>query len=418
MKTKAYFFLAAFILMASLYMGCSKDEEETNVVVQSYSQAFVDVTKSMEDFVKKAQDYESTNYDQLTAQQTLTIINNYIASGEKLIADVAEMQKYKSPTKHSSPFTKSSLDNPCNKYDMLPGTDGGLSVSFMKSIADLIQETKGERALIQDKYDKGQITDDQYKEALKQLTKMKTIKTVNFGFSAVLGAGASGLSGAVIYSVGGIGATMSAPAIVAVTAVGAVVGTGYYVISNWYYGIQKNGQSDSSMYAVVAYGKVGDPIPSTLLKEGANLTIAVDGYAPVYIPSLALPALGNKKNLELKSVPLADAKAGTQIEVCTSEEPYTTQNCAEVLYVTGHPTPQDPGPGEGVTVTATIFPVVEGCSVSFSIVGTDGYTNSGTYSTDASGQASFYIPGGAQGVFDIVTITSANGLKYTVTYTF
>jgi hypothetical protein len=89
-----------------------------------------------------------------------------------------------------------------------------------------------------------------------------------------------------------------------------------------------------------------------------------------------------------------------------------------VLYVTATPNPPDPGPYQGVTVTATIFPFVSGCQISFSIVGTDGYTNSETYETDANGQASFYIPGAEEGVHDIVTITASNGNTYTVTYTF
>lgn len=417
MKTKTLFIVLALLLITPVYQGCNKDEEEQSEAVVNYNQSVAVVAASLKDFVMKTQTYESTNYDAITREQTLAIINAYIASGEKLIADVNAMQANKSTTKHSGGL-KATNDAPCSAYDAIPGTDSGLSPAFMKNIGDLIAETKGEVSKLQEKLNKGEITENQYDAAIKQLTKMKTVKTANFGVSAVLGAGAGGLTGAAIYSVGGIGLTMSAPAIITVTAVGAVVGTGYYVISNWYYGVQKNGVENDNQYVVMASGKVGDPIPSTLLKDKANLTIVVDGYAPVYIPSFSLPAQGNKKTLELNSKSVGEATISDKIEVCTFEAPYTTNNCNEVLYVTGRPYPADPGPGEGVTVTATMFPAVEGCEISFNIVGTDGYTNSNTYSSSATGEASFYIPGGAAGVYDIVTITTASGLTYTVTYTF
>jgi hypothetical protein len=88
------------------------------------------------------------------------------------------------------------------------------------------------------------------------------------------------------------------------------------------------------------------------------------------------------------------------------------------VFVTAVPDPPDPAPLQSVTVNATIMPMVTGCNVTFSIVGTDGYTNSGTYPTHANGNASFYIPGGNAGVIDVVTITTSNGKTYTVSYVF
>ncbi len=417
MKNLTYLLVAIILLALPVNQGCNLlDEKSESSVVESYHQSVVDVTLSLDDFIQKAQVYESSNYDELDATQSLKVINDFITSGEKLIADVNQMQKSK--TKSASTGFKSMADSPCSIYDLAPGDGSGMSPAFMKGIADLIAETKGERSKIEAKYNNNEITDDQYAAALKQLAKMKTVKAANFGFSAILGTGASGLTGAAISSIGGIGAVMSAPAIITVVGVGAVVGTGYYLISNWYYGIQKNSQTDDQMYVFTAKGKIGDPIPTTLLKNGANLTIAIDGYAPVYIPSFQLPAAGNKKSIELKSIALKDAAPGTKIEVCTKEEAYVAEGCSEILYVSGSPSPADPGPGQGVTVMATLFPAVAGCNVSFSIVGTDGFSGSASHQSNSNGQASFYIPGGAAGVYDIVTITASNGMKHTVTYTF
>lgn len=81
--------------------------------------------------------------------------------------------------------------------------------------------------------------------------------------------------------------------------------------------------------------------------------------------------------------------------------------------------PADPAPGQGVTVHARISPQVSGVSIHFSMSGTDGWTQDETSSTDASGLATFYIPGGSEGVRDNVIIEiSETGLTRTINYTF
>ena len=64
------------------------------------------------------------------------------------------------------------------------------------------------------------------------------------------------------------------------------------------------------------------------------------------------------------------------------------------------------------------MPPAKGCNIHFSIVGTDGYTDEQTKKSDNNGKATFNIPGAEKGVFDKVTITSSNGKKQIVTYTF
>ncbi len=409
-------FTVTILLLSIIQWQCSKDDEGSGAV-KDYSQSFKVMVQNLESFVMKAQEYESTNWDVLTPSQKLKLIDEFIASGKKFVDAVADNEKYKGGLKHSG-YLKASTDLPCSPYDAIPDAGNGVSPAFVKGVADLIAETKGDRDKIQQKFDKGEIDENTYDAALKQLAKTKTIKAYNFGVSAILGGGSGALTGAAIYSVGGIGMAMSAPAVLAVTAVGVTVGTGYYLISNWWYGVHKNGQEDKQGQMVIARGKIGDPIPTTLLSDGASYTLYIEGYAPVFIPSLTLPAKGYKKTLEMKPVDLSQSNKETQVEVCMLEEPYTANNCNEVLYITASPNPPDPSPYQGVTVTATLFPPVAGCEISFSIVGTDGYTNSGTYPSDASGQASFYIPGGAADVFDVVTITTSTGLSYRVTYTF
>ncbi|GAB1398421.1 MAG TPA: hypothetical protein PKN57_03985 [Saprospiraceae bacterium] len=81
--------------------------------------------------------------------------------------------------------------------------------------------------------------------------------------------------------------------------------------------------------------------------------------------------------------------------------------------------PADPGPGEGVTVTAKISPAKSGEDIYFSITGTDGYSSSSTNKTDNEGKATFYIPGGAGGVRDEVHIKIVStGTERVIVYTF
>ncbi len=81
--------------------------------------------------------------------------------------------------------------------------------------------------------------------------------------------------------------------------------------------------------------------------------------------------------------------------------------------------PADPGPGVGVTVSARINPRVAGIEIFFSIVGTDGYSDEETVITNDEGLATFYIPGGEEGIHDNVTIKIIKtGLTRTISYTF
>lgn len=75
------------------------------------------------------------------------------------------------------------------------------------------------------------------------------------------------------------------------------------------------------------------------------------------------------------------------------------------LTLTVEPIPPDPGPFQGVDARACVIPARAGVTINFSIVGTDGFTKAQSIPTNASGCADFFIPGGAEGVVDTVTVT-------------
>ena len=82
--------------------------------------------------------------------------------------------------------------------------------------------------------------------------------------------------------------------------------------------------------------------------------------------------------------------------------------------------PQDPGPKQTVTVTVTVTNCLpETTQVLFSVAGTDGYHNADTLGVTEQCQASFTIPGGAEGVIDVVSVEIVGaGISQTVTYVF
>ena len=83
-----------------------------------------------------------------------------------------------------------------------------------------------------------------------------------------------------------------------------------------------------------------------------------------------------------------------------------------------HTEPVDPAPQEGYTADADILcPSSSGTEVTISIVGTDGYTNSLKQTFTSNGTISLYVPGGAQSVKDVLTVT-ANGVTKSISIVF
>ena len=408
--------IALLLLLLAFVAGCKKDSSSGDATGDSnliaYNGAVISLNQSLEDFISKSQTYESTNFTIKTHDESKAIVDAFIQSGEKLKSDMDLVMAHKQGATGSLKSAHGAFEIPCGPYDLVPGNTGQIQVGLVKSVADLISETKGDVAVIETKYKNGEIDENTYNTALNTLKVTKCTKAVNLGFGAIMGTGASIATGIIV------GVT-TAPAIITVTGVGLVVGTAVTWLANKVTGTKlKKGQSGDSYFLTTGKSKIGDPIPSTMMENGSDLTICIDGYAPVFLQNQTLPVKGHELTIQIAPVKLEDAKTAGTTEVCFIDKEMEASTCEQVQFVTAVPNPLDPGPGEGVTVVATIIPVVAGCDVSFSIVGTDGYTKSGTYGTDANGNASFYIPGGAAGVVDHVTITSSNGKTFVVTYVF
>lgn len=394
-----------------LFQFCQKDENTPgDNSVAGYQASVTDVNVTLVDFIGEAQKFESTDVTTLPIDDVKPFMDAYILAGEQFVAALEEVIAIQESNKKS--YHKNYADGPeCSMIDFVPGDGSGLSLGLAKAVGDLIAETKGEVADIQNKWESGEIDDNVYYAAMNELKIKKPLKAVSIGFGAIMGTGAAIIVGAATAPL-----SLSALATVGiVTATGAVVGSTVTWIAHWY---SSNKNGDPAYYMLTGKSEPGQSLPINIIGDNATIIVSPDGYAPVSINNFELPATGINKIIEVEGVKLEDADMSGSTMVCFIEEEMIGGNCDEVQFVTAGPNPPDPGPGVGVTVTATLIPIAPDCNISFTIVGTDGYSNSATALSDANGNASFYIPGGEEGVVDVVTITSSNGKTYTVTYVF
>lgn len=431
MKTLKYLLLVCLVL---LLPSCKPDEPalegDFKTVVNAYGYKVDEINNNLETFIQKAQAYESANFYELSIPEIRKIFDEYINSGEKLVKSFNDINKikltsyyyYQAEPDFPNPFRTPEADIPCSKYDFIPPLlTGSVSPGLAKTIGDLIGDTKADRALIEERYKKGEIDDNEYYDLVEGLRKEKLSKTANYTFGALMGTGAATFTGLAV-------GVVTLPAIATVTAVGVGVGTAVTWLANKYTGSSKGGKAPP-MYApgntsantyYMATGKTttGGNIPIQLIPEGSDLTIHVKGQAPVYIKDFKLPKAGTSREIDIHSVKTNAVNKGDQAEVCYFDTPLTATSCNDILFVNAYASPANPSPGQSVSVVATVIPAIKGCDIHFHIIGTDGYEDSETIKTDANGQASFGIPGAEKGVFDKVSIKTSNGKSYTVTYTF
>ncbi len=389
-----------------IFPSCEKDDDGPGSdSVEGFSSSVNNVYDAQYNFIVKNQEFETANFSDMPIDEIKPFVDEYIVSAEQYLEALNHIVEFEQNTKSLKGF----YDGPeCSAYDFIPTLDNGVGPGLVKGVGDIIKLNKEEMDQIQKDWEDGLISANEYKEKVGKLPQKNGGKALGLGVGAIMGTGAAVVTGAVV-------GTATLPAIATIAVVGGAVG----VVTTWYANwTMSNKDGEPQSFMLTGKTEVGGVIPLSMFGDNANVVISVDGYAPVALNNFELPAAGINKTIEIEGVKIEDADMGGSTQVCLYEEPMTASSCTEVQFVSGTPSPIDPGPGEGVTVTATLVPPVADCSISFSIVGTDGYSNSATNNSNAGGQATFYIPGGAAGVVDNVTITSSNGKTYTVTYVF
>lgn len=258
------------------------------------------------------------------------------------------------------------------------------------------------------------------------------VVVVGSGGSAVGGAAAGG---AFIYVVGGGAAALLTGPGILVVAVGAYLG-GKAATALYEYCTSSSDKSNSissskgvsaGNYCAAASvsGTTGQSMAMNTTGGTGTLHVTVDGYAPVMLENITISP-GQTLTVVISPVELtavtddgSDDVESASDNGTTSSSTSTASSCSDVVTIGAQNSPADPSAGETVTVTATVVPAVTGCTVAYTVSGTDGYSDSGSPATDSSGQISFTIPGGDEGVNDVVTVTeSATSVDTTLTYIF
>ena len=330
-------------------------------------------------------------------------VNDFVIAGERWYAGYQSVvlygQQYQSFAEHGDfkgdgPLLTAPIPSPALPYN----------------VGNLIGSTAEKRQQIEDMLDSGQIDENQYMDMLNELKKTNALEAV----AAELAAGAGVVGGVVVKAglvlAGASGGVVAGGAILGGIAIGATV----KFMWSWCSG----GKSDDWAGATCALstweGKVGDVVPMQFAGQG-TMIIQVEGYPPVTLEDFGVD---DGEILQI-DFPPPDPNTGEGGDpTITTVDPSTLGgDCATIVGISAATEPHDPGPGESVTVRATSVPPMAGCSMSFTVSGTDGYSNSSTVTTDAYGSGSFYIPGGGADVVDTVGI-EINGKQTTIVYVF
>jgi hypothetical protein len=401
-----------FLLFLFSALGCDLEDKNDagNGTVTDYANLLVDLSATNEDFVLVTHQLLSENFDDLTITEINRLFDKFITAGEVFVSNLETVEKYQQNS--TGNYDVKSATAVCTPYDVVPTLDNGVGVGLTKSVGDLIAETQGDVNKLQKMLDNKEIDENQYKDATDELRKKKLLKAAGLTIGSIAGTGAAIVTGAVV-------GTATLPAIATIAVVGGVVGGTVTWFSNWYSGANKSASGEeSTMMFISGTTTNGGTIPLNYLKEGASLTIIPEGMAPITISNLKLPVSGMNRTYEFAPNDLGSASKEEGYEVCYFDEPMVAATCNEIMFVTAYPSPANPSPGQDVTVYATTVPPVSNCNVNFTIVGTDGYSDSEDVLTNAQGMASFGIPGAEDETVDKVTITTSNGKTYSITYVF
>lgn len=179
----------------------------------------------------------------------------------------------------------------------------------------------------------------------------------------------------------------------------------------------------SSCAVSAAKGVTGQSLPIKAIGTG-SLQVFVEGCAPVGFGNITIvdgQAVAVNVNCEPSddNVDKNDVINASQNSTATMGEP-APGTCAEVVNIGVTTVPSDPGPNDNVTVTVATLAPASGCTLNYTVSGTDGYSASSSLTTNTAGQASFGIPAAKrEGVVDTVVVTESTfGLSTTITYTF
>lgn len=291
----------------------------------------------------------------------------------------------------------------------------------MKDIADLINNGKTEAEAIQEMINKGE-DPDEVNNAINQYKIKYTKQTFNLGVTTMVGAGAGVIAG--------LAAATAGASVLVVTGVGIGAGVLAGAIWSWCTAEPTPSKADATDSTCAIAAVEGEVVKLPDGTNGMAITLPqggpgefcfhTTGKAPLCVKTtidkagntIILGCLAGEDDASadaLKCANTSTIKVGITTKGISCQQDVTSVTASAAV-------------GGGATVTVNTSLPTKGCKISYSLVGTDvpvPYTQSGTLTTSDSGSASFFVPAGASGVHDTVSITATeSGVSTEIGYTF
>jgi len=380
----------------------STSYQETSESLNSRSK---NLTLSGQDFVEKFNALSLFDPESATGDEIVAPLEEMLVAAEALHADLEIYQslllQYDAQLNHKASPMRQSVDP-----------------LLILDIANLVKEGKKEADVINELIKSGE-DPTAAREAVAAYKKKHLGNAFRTGVSTLVGGGAGAVAGLVAASV-------SAPVLVVT---GAAIGTGVVVGAIWSWctspsnaiGLREGDNHVCSM-AMIEESVVELPngekgLAITLPQGGpGSLCMHVEGKAPLCIDT-SIQEGGNTITatcFDSNFDPDASKSCNAEVDNNNAITLLGSSCEADVVAINASATVH----GDATVTIHTSLPT-QGCSISYSLVGTDGYTQSGTLISNSSGTVSFDVPEGEDGVFDSVTISEgASGSTTTVGYSF
>ena len=383
------------------------------------------------DFVLAAQRWEGATITASNNAATVALADAYIDAGANWIAAAATLNDLSDQLSQSGLRAKGVQTA---QGMAVPGIPAGPSPLLIRQLGNVLGNTQEQINDAKERYpdfaDGASSDSDSFATEIQLIRRENTLTAARLGISAYAGIAGGVVTGSATYVAIAVGViTVSAPAAVVVGTATVLGGAATSAVAWWWTapstscsggsGTQKNTTWQGSGTCTFAAGSLGpgEAFPSQLLEPGGTLTLSIPGYLPITIPDFQPPTAGNQVTIDFVPVPLTEENLDVPTTVSMEAGAASGSTAADILSVSAVPSPVDPAPLQSVSVTVTVFPAVSGVFVSYNVRGTDGYTADSSVATNGSGQITFTIPGGDDGVHDVVDV-SVGQHSYTVTYTF
>lgn len=376
--------------------------EETAMALNTRSK---DLGSSLKTFIIAYNAMNKLDTKSATGKEMLTQLENMVSTAEPFYED---LRVYQELLKHYDGYLYGSAPHLRQSVDPL----------LVSDVADLIKSGKSEADAINTLIAKG-YADNDIADAINSYKKKHMGKAFKTGMTALVGSGAA--------AVAGLAATTAGAPVLVVT--GIAVGTGIVVGAVWSWCTGSNSAKqryNDHICAIAAVeGKTitlpnGDMGLAIALPQGGpgSMCMHVEGSAPICIDT-TIDAEGNTIVADSGCFDdNIDVAASQECNDATKNDKGVTlqgSDCAKDVFAV---TASASVSGNATVTVHTSLPT-QGCSISYSLVGTDGYTQSETLTTGSAGQISFNVPGGADGVHDSVSISElASGSTTHIGYTF